>query len=437
MSESVENIFQIGEAFEQRLVDLEDKLEDQINNILDLSRIGTVFTSLLDLNMILPMLIETALRIVKGEVGEVVIFDYNNEIKSVNWGLSPAIIKRIKTENGINIIDHVKRSGDTLILNDLEFTEDSNSSMSKKNIKSILCAPLKTKEKIVGAITIANKENQQEFDADDKFSLELLGNFAAVAVMNVELHEEALVKQKMEHELDLAEQVQRTLMPEKNRKYDDIKVFAYHDQAGQVGGDFYDIIKLSDKRYLAVIADVSSKGMPAALIMASVRSYIRVVAEKMDSLAELVSKINNLLCDDVQKLGGMFVTMFFCVIDLNTNKLYSVNAGHPPGYLIRDEKIEELKTGGIFVGQFSDVKYKENTTELKPGDKLIVYTDGLFECVDSEGEMLGLSGLLKFLLAYSETPWDEFTQEIKNLLKKYSYDHGRIDDTTLVKIEVK
>ena len=84
MSESVENIFQIGEAFEQRLVDLEDKLEDQINNILDLSRIGTVFTSLLDLNMILPMLIETALRIVKGEVGEVVIFDYNNEIKSVN-----------------------------------------------------------------------------------------------------------------------------------------------------------------------------------------------------------------------------------------------------------------------------------------------------------------------------------------------------------------
>ena len=133
----------------------------------------------------------------------------------------------------------------------------------------------------------------------------------------------------------------------------------------------------------------------------------------------------------------MFVTMFFCVIDLNTNKLYSVNAGHPPGYLIRNGKVEELKTGGIFVGQFSDVEYKENVTDLKSGDKLFVYTDGLFECADINDEMLGLSGLLKFLLAYSETPWDEFTQEIKDLLKKYSYDPGRIDDTTLVKIEVK
>jgi len=436
MTESVESIFEIGEALEQRLADIEDKLEDQINKILDLSRIGSVFTSLLDINMVLPMVIETALRIVKGEVGEVVIFDFGNELKSVNWGLSPRIIKKIKTESGINIINHVKKSGNTLILNNLEFTDDASSSISKININSILCAPLKAEEKIVGAITIANKEGQQEFDIEDKFALELLGSFAAVAVINVELHEEALVKQKMEHELDLAEQVQRTLMPEVNKKYDGIEVYAYHDQAGQVGGDFYDIIELGKGKYLVVIADVSNKGMPAALIMASVRSYIRVAAEKMDSLAELASKVNNLLCKDVQKLGGMFVTMFFGLVDLNAHKLYSVNAGHPPGYIIRNGKIEELKTGGLFIGQFSDINYKEKTTELKPGDRLVVFTDGMFECVNSKGEMLGLTELSKFLTTFSETPWDEFAPKLKDLLREYSYDPGRVDDTTLVKIEV-
>lgn len=437
MTESVDNIFQIGEALEQRISHIESKLEDQINKILDLSRIGSVFTSLLDLNLILPMMMETALRIVKGEVGEVIIFDFYGQPKTVNWGLSSNIIQRLNTDRGIDIINHIKNTGESLVINNLDFQEEGIISTLAININSILAAPLKSQDEVVGVITIANKEEHQDFDTDDKFALELLGNFAAVAVANVKLHEDALAKQAMEHELNLAEQVQHTLMPDQIKIFDEIEVYSYHHQAGQVGGDFYDIIELSEGRYLIVCADVSNKGMSAALIMSAVRSYIRVVVENVNTVAELTSKVNDLLCRDMHNLGSMFVTMFICLIDMKEHKLYSVNAGHPPGYFFRNDKVEKLKTGGTFIGQFSGLKYLEKETPIKPGDKLVVFTDGVFECVNSKNEMLGLSNALQFLIEHNQVSWDIFLEDFKILLEEYSYDSGRVDDTTLLKIEIK
>lgn len=436
MTESINDIFQIGEVLEKQLAEIEDKLEDQINKVLDLSHIGSVFTSLLNINMILPMVIETALRIVKGEVGEIIIFGSEDDPKKASWGLTSKNIQKIKTRQGVNIIDHVRNTGETVILNNLDFHDNDIAGIQQVSINSIISAPLKAQDKVVGIVTIANKEEGLLFNDDDEFSLELLGSFAAVAVMNVELHEEALIKQKIEHELDIAEQVQQTLMPQKNVEYDGIDVHVYHHQAGQIGGDFYDIIKLDDGKYLAIVADVSNKGIPAALIMTAARSYIHILVEDMSSLSEFVTKFNEFLCRDMQKISGMFITMFFGLFDLKENILYSVNAGHPPGYLFRGDKVIKLKTGGPFVGQFTDIEFMESKTPLKTGDKLIIYTDGIFECVNSKGEMLGLADSLKFLKKHCQAPWHDFAKDLKNLLKEYSYDIGYVDDTTLLKIEV-
>ncbi|MCD6163499.1 MAG: SpoIIE family protein phosphatase [candidate division Zixibacteria bacterium] len=437
MGESIDDFFQIGEVLEKQLTEIEEKLEDQINKIIDLSHIGAVFTSLLDLDMILPMVIETALRIVKGEVGEIIIFDSGEQPKTASWGLSYENIQKIKTQQGVNIIDHVRNTGESITINNLSFHDNDKVRVHQVSINSIISTPLKAQDKVVGVVTIANKEDGQEFDEDDRFSLELLGSFAAVAVMNVELHEEALIKQKIEHELDIAEHVQQTLMPQENVEYDGIDVNVYHHQAGQVGGDFYDIVKLEDGKYLAIVADVSNKGMPAALIMTAARSYIHILAEDISSLSEFVAKFNEFLCRDMQRMGGMFITMFFGLFDLKENILLSVNAGHPPGYLFRGDEVIKLKTGGPFVGQFSGIKYIENKTPLKTGDKLIVYTDGIFESVNSKGEMLGLANSLKFLKKHCHAPWHDFVNDLKILLKEYSYDVGYVDDTTLMHIEVK
>lgn len=437
MEKSIEDALKIDEAFEKRVVQLEDKLEDQINKILDLSHVGVVLTSIMDLKMVLPMVIETALNIVKGEVGEVVIFDFDGQQKSVSWGLSPKITNRLCTESGENIYEHIKQTKKPLIIGDINFKGDNLSGVGSVNIESLLIAPLKTQDKVIGAITIANKKQKKVFDDEDKFALDILGSFAAVAVLNANLHQEALRKQKLEHELDFAQQVQRTLMPEKINIFNGLEVFTFNAQAAQVGGDFCDIIQMGDDKYLIIVADVSNKGIPAALIMASVRSYVRVVAQNMASLAELASRINDLICADIQKLGGMFVTMFFGLIDLSQHKIYSVNAGHPPGYLLSEEGVAKLKTGGLFLGQFPDLSYKEVQNDIKPGDRLFVFTDGLFECVNSKGEMLGLAKAEKFLLQNMHASWEQLLGNLEDLRKKYSYDEGRVDDTTLMMVEVK
>jgi len=437
MTDSVKNIFKAGEVLEERLGQLEDNLEEQVNRILDISRIGTVFTSYLDLNLILPMVIETGLKIVKGEVGEVAIFDFEGETKSISWGLSLNIVERIKLEQNENVIDHIKRTGETLVINELDFHGRDLVGAHEVNMNSLIIVPMKTQKKIIGVISIANKEGNEGFTDEDKLSLELLGSFAAVAVQNVELHRDALAKQKLEHELELAEHVQSTLMPEKKIVFDDLEINTYHDQAGQVGGDFYDIIILGKGKYLIVVADVSNKGMSAALIMTSVRAYVRAEVEQMTSLAELASKVNDHLCRDIEQIGGMFVTMFFALIDMNRLELCSVNAGHPPGYLFSGDDVEKLKTGGTFIGQFAELAFTEKKSEIKTGDRLILYTDGIFECVNAEGEMLGLEKTRRFFIDYQKDGWNKFTDSLQKLLQEYSYDISRVDDTTLLMIEIK
>lgn len=433
----MDDLLKTDESLKKRVVQLEDKLDDQVTKILDLSRLGAVFTSIMDLKMVLPTVMETALDIVKGEVGEIVIFDLNGRQESVSWGLSPKITDRLHIKTGEKIYEIIKQTKEPLIIDHVNFKGDNLSGVGSVNIESLLIAPLKTQDKVIGAITIANKKPAGNFDDDDKFALDVLGSFAAVAVLNANLHQEALKKQKIEHELELAQQVQRTLMPEKVNTFEGLEVFTFNAQAAQVGGDFYDIIEVADGKYLIIVADVSNKGVPAALIMSTVRSYVRVVALNMDSLAELASKINNLLCHDIQNIGNMFVTMFFGLIDLSKHVIYSVNAGHPPGYLLSNGKSTKLKTGGLFLGQFSDLEYKEIQNIIKHGDRLFVFTDGLFECVNSKGEMLGLANVEKFLLQNEHTSWERLLSKLKGLLEKYSYDEGRVDDTTLMMVEVK
>ena len=436
MADKLGNIFQIGEALEERLGQIEDKLEEQLNKIVDLSRIGTAFTSLLDLDTMLPMLIETALRFVKGEVGEVTIFDTDSGTKSVSWGLSPEITCKLKSKNGESIIEAVRKKKETAIINDFDYKREPGDKQRDVIINSLIVAPLKSQSRVVGTIAIVNKENDEGFDADDAFALEMLGSFAAVAVSNVKLHQEALINQKLEHELQLAEQVQQTLMPAKHMSFAGLEINAFQDQAGQVGGDFFDVIEVGPGRYLIVVADVSNKGMPAALIMASVHSYVRVFAQSIDSISGLVTRINSFLCHDIRRLGGMFVTLFAGLIDLNEGKLISVNAGHPPGYLIRPDSMELLKIGGTLLGQFPEISYREKTTPIKPGDRLIVYTDGIFECVNAGGEMLGLELLSGFFEEHRKAAWTAFVKHLKELLNEYSFDKSRIDDSTLLLIEV-
>jgi phosphoserine phosphatase RsbU/P len=436
MSDDLNSILQLGEVLESKLSQLEDKLEDQINKIIDLSRMGAVITSVLDLDLVLPIIIETAIRLFNGEVGQVFLFDRNGEDKAVSWGLSQEVTGQLKTPTGDKVYRYIRKSGASIILDESALILPEKQNNSSLNLNTFIASPLKTQDKVIGAIAVANKEGDEAFNADDQFALETLGSFAAVAVTNADLHTEALQNQKYESELEMASQVQNMLMPEKDLVVKGLEFHTYNAQAAQVGGDFYDIIEVEPGKYLVVVADVSNKGIPAALIMASVQAYIRLAAENMNSPANLAAKINTLLCRDVVKKNSIFVTMFFGIIDMNKRQLICANAGHPPAILFRAGQIIKLSSGGPFLGQFPEASFREEQIDLRKGDRLIMFTDGLYECVNVKGQMLGLDKSEEFLRENIKLPWEDIQTNLKVLLKTYSYDIGRVDDTTLMMVEV-
>lgn len=423
----------------RNISDLEDKLAKQVNLFTDISRIGTVITSIFDLNRILPMVMESAITMVKAEVGQMVVFKEDGQIEdSVCWGITREVTGAIRDINEICLWDHIFEKGDWLKISDLGNDPVWRLKTGKAHIKSLAAAPLFSQKRIVGAIVIANKIEEDGFSEEDFFILEIITRFAAVAVENSHLHGEALAKQKLEADIDMARQLQSLLMPDKPVENDRLKVSAYNTMAMQVGGDFYDIVQLSRDKLILVVADVSSKGFPASLLMTSTRSLIRAYAIETSSLSEIVTNVNEQLCADSAALKGMFVTLIMVYFDFEKGEIKSINAGHPPGLVnYPDGRVEELKNGGPFVGQFEGLNYSEQTLPLIPGSRIFLYTDGIFECVDSRGKMLGISGVRTFFMENRAEPPENFNKKMKRLLKDFSSDPDRIDDTTYILADLK
>ncbi len=421
-------------SLEQRIAELEDKLAEQANKFSDISRIGTVITSIMDLDRILPVVMESALAMVKAEVGQIITLDEQGQVESsVSWGISQQVTDEIRNQEGVNLWSFIAQTGNLLKIDDISSNSEWNLSSERAHITSLVAVPLMAQNRIIGALAVANKIDGSSFDDDDLFGLEVLARFASVAMENSALYEQSMTKQKLEADIDMARQLQGTLMPDKVMDFEKLGVYAYNTMAMQVGGDLYDVVQLSRNRFLLVVADVSSKGFPASLLMTSTRSLIRAYAIEKFSIAEIVINVNEQLCSDFRGLSTMFVTLILVYLDFEAGLIKSVNAGHPPGLVsYPDGKIVDLKSGGPFIGQFEGLKYTEQVLPMQPGTRIFLYTDGVFECVDRKGQMLGLSGLKKFFEKHHRSSPEDFLRFMAEQLKEYSVDPDRIDDTTYI-----
>jgi phosphoserine phosphatase RsbU/P len=417
---------------------LEDRLIAQADRFEEIYRVGTVITSLLDLDRVLATVMESALAMTSAEVGQIAIFkDDSNAGIDISWGLSKTVVNQLVNQQGIDLWESIRETGLSYKVDVLESDPEWRLQSHEFNITGFLAVPFKTQNRLVGAVIVANKTEEPIFNVDDLFSLEMLGCFAAVAVENSFLHSEALAKQKMDAELDLARQIQKTLMPRTNVNFDRLAILTHNKMALQVGGDFQDIIEVAPGKYFLVVADVSSKGVPAALLMTSTRALIRAYADESIDLPRVIKNVNIQLSKDSAELRGMFVTLILICIDLEAGVIKSLNAGHPPGFLrYPDGAIKELKTGGPFIGQFDTLEFREEVLPLMPGMRLFLYTDGAFECFDRKGRMFGLAGLRSFFAENCFRTADELIANMLVVLDKYSANPQAIDDTTLLLADI-
>lgn len=421
---------------EERLFELEKKLASKNQETRDLANIASVITSLLDIQSILASAMEIGIRQVSGEVGAVVRIINDKQEASVSSGIDGTVLGSLIYKDGLDIVSYCFQQQKTICENNC-----SRLFPDQVAIRNFVCSPIMSRNQVAGVMIICNKETDVGFTDQDLMIMDMIGKLASVAIENSTLMKEALEKQRMENELILSRQVQAIFLPEAIN-FEGLRIAASHIPSRQAGGDYYDLIPISDKRLFFLIGDVSDKGLPALLVMTSVYSIVRsyVKSHKSLDLTTLMTQLNEILCSEIIKSHSIFITLFLAVIDLEKGHMEYCNGGHPPPFYYRASlpEIIPLKCGGPIIGQFAGTKYRSTKIEVGPGDRIFCYTDGLIEAANAAGELYGLTRLERFFREGIESNTGKFSQNVKNEIDRFSHD-GRaesIDDFTTLVVDV-
>jgi sigma-B regulation protein RsbU (phosphoserine phosphatase) len=424
------------ELLERKLFDLESRIEDQSSKLNDVATMGLMITSLLDIEKVLSAMMDMATRTVNGEVGCIMLQEKGSLQTKISWGLDDRIVKSIKLENEVDIGTWAFQTGETIIIN--EFPEEATHGGL---INAIICLPVATHERQLGVLIVVNKTIGGGFTDEDKSALETLVRFAAVSIENANLMKEQLERQKLEQELVVARQVQQALLPSNAEAFEHASIAATYLPAGQVGGDYYDIIRLSPHEFVIIVGDVSNKGMPAALMMTAVRSVFRMEAGKNVEIDQMITDLNAFLCDQVLKTENMFISLAYAFFNLRMMTCTYVNAGHlaPIHFHKKTGEITNWKTGGTVLGQFPNFAYKSESVTLELGDRIFFYTDGITECEDSEGQMYMRERLNKFVVTNAAREPEEFIELLTQAVEDFKGDSNKpqSDDITTLLVEIK
>ncbi len=317
-------------------------------------------------------------------------------------------------------------------------------------LRAGLRVPLIAQNEVVG-LMIVHSTRKSQFTASEISLLQTFANQAALAIQRTGLVEalrdkieqlsaaqaELVQKERLESELELARQVQQSLLPRRFPKLAGYAFAARNEAARRVGGDFYDAFQLDEHHFGIVIADVSDKGMPAALFMALTRSLLLAEARRELSPRKVLASVHRLLLE----LGEpeMFVTMFYGVVDTHAQELTYVRAGHEEPFVLRDGGVQRLGGRGGFLGllERQDMALSEETVALEPNDRLVLYTDGFLDAVSPEQEPFGIERLERLLSSHSRLTADELCAKAFEVLTAYRGATEQFDDMAILVVQVK
>ena len=234
----------------------------------------------------------------------------------------------------------------------------------------------------------------------------------------------------LQNELNIASQMQQSILPTQFPRGPDFQVYASMTPARNVGGDFYDIVHLEDNRIGVAIADVSDKGVPAALYMMSSRTLLKGAAIGCESPSQVLDEVNSLLQDDSDT--GMFVTLFYGIYDPATNEFTYANGGHNPPLIVHADGSSTVlaMTGGVALGVVPSIQYEQTTVALSPGDTILLYTDGITDATNEEGEFFGLERLQATFAGNPPRDSRAANDAVFEALQNFVGDAAQADDIT-------
>jgi len=340
---------------------------------------------------------------------------------------------------GEGIIGRTWQLGQSISLNEFsEAQELAKLRDSSFGASSVMVTPLLYGKQNMGVLAIAKGPKGAPFSQGDFVVFQSIAEQSAFALYNAIIYSEANEKKRLDHDLEIARDIQRVLLPTEPPAVDGFEISGLSIPARQVSGDYFDYINIDDERFGVAIADVSGKGVPASLIMAICRSVLRSEAAKNPSPADVLHKVNRQLYPDIKE--DMFISMAYLVLDHAHSGVMLARAGHDAPLLFKraSQSVEKLKPPGMVVGIDSGSVFDRITNDfnvpIEPGDCLLLYTDGVTEALDSAGDEFGVERTIESVRASARNGAQAVVNRVIEDVRDFSGTTPQNDDITLIAI---
>jgi sigma-B regulation protein RsbU (phosphoserine phosphatase) len=403
-----------------------------------LYRASQTFVSSLDLDEVLNRVMDEVIAATRAERGFVMLREPDGSLSfRVARGMGHTAIDDPQFQVSRSVMERVAREGRPILTSNAQADDRFSMRQSVVNLKlrSILCVPLKIREQVSGVVYVENRMQTGIFTDADRELLAAIASSASIAIENARLYQVAVEKGRMERELQMARDVQASMLPSHLPQVDGWDFAARWRPAREVAGDFYDFVTCEGGQISLVIADVADKGMPAALFMSLSRAIVRASIVSAATPAEGIGRANRLICADAA--NGMFVTLFCAFIDPASGELTYVNAGHNPPLLSRAEGdgLAELRRTGLPLGIEADAPYEQRQLRLTPGDLLLLYTDGVTDATGPDLEPFGMERLRAVLLGHRYEPAADLVSALEGSIDAFTGAAAQYDDIATIVVK--
>ncbi|MGB2984482.1 MAG: SpoIIE family protein phosphatase [Phycisphaerae bacterium] len=427
LAETIATLYGQAERIQRQLADLRTvhSFTELLSGTLDLQEI-------LDLTVrrvVEVMLVKAcAIRLLNPETGELVIKAVHN-LSNEYLQKGPVLLHE-------NVIDATAFAGHAVHIPDVPGDPRTRypQNARREGIVSGLCVPLTYRGQTVGVIRVYAAKRYL-FSKSEELLLRSIGSQTASAIITSRLWGEQAQAERFQRQVEAAGEIQQRMLPSQPPEHPALEFGCVYDPTLQVGGDFYDFIELPGSELAVCVADVVGKGLPAALMMASVRSALRAHAHQTDDVKAVVANVNQHLCRDT--LTSEFATLVYGVFSSDARTFTYCNAGHTPPLLWRDDRFLELTTGGLVIGIQPEEDFDQDVLAVQPGDILIMVTDGVTEAMDFEGTAYGWDRLLASIRKYRSLDAQQLAQQILWDVRRFAGLADQSDDITIVVAKVR
>ncbi len=424
-----------------RLTQLEQevrRLHSAVEELTVLNDLAIAASSSLEVDQMLDIIVQKSIRATRAEQGSILLVTPTAERPLKTLIRQADRSSRLMAYKlGESITGYVLKYQKPLMIENLAADERfSPTEEEKREIHSVLCVPILFKGRLIGILTLTNKQGGAAFDKNDLRLLSIIAAQSGQLIRNSQLQQEALEKQRMEHELAMAQRIQMNLLPKSVPSMPRLDISSYFSAADEVSGDYFDYFQLGERQLGIVMADVSGHGLSSALVMTMVKGMLQVMMNNFHTPQAILASLNRSLYAVLPK--EMFVTMVLLLFDLENMVLRFSNAGHNPILRCRGEErqCEFIELPGAALSIMPEATFSDREMPLERGDGYVIYTDGLTEAFNPKGEMFEERGLQQVVQSAHHEDAASMIERLRSAFHEFIGEARQSDDVAMIAVKI-